>query len=76
MFGCDNNIKTDLVLDLLILFAKSYIYRCKTNNNLPNFSSFLEILRRRYEIEKYIAIVKMKYNKHVRIWQNYQPLLN
>ena len=76
MFGCDNNIKTDLVLDLLILFAKSYIYRCKTNKNLPNFSSFLEILRRRYEIEKYIAIVKMKYNKHVQIWQNYQPLLN
>ena len=74
LFGCDKNVRTDPVLDFVIILAKSFIYRCKRSNTIPRYNLFKEILRKRYEIEKYIAIVKMKYDKHIQAWQPYKPL--
>ena len=35
IFGVEHNIKTDGVMDLVVLLAKVYIYRSKTIQNVP-----------------------------------------
>jgi hypothetical protein len=61
IFGCDKNFRTDQVFDVIILLAKEYIYNCKMRKELPQIEVFLLMLKKRYAIEKYIAIVNMVY---------------
>ena len=52
LFGMCHNIKTDTILDLIILLAKQYIYSCKVKTTLPSFATFKYIINERYKIEK------------------------
>ena len=52
LFGICNQIKTDEILDLIILLAKRYIYNSKVNKILPSFTPFKYILYNRFCIEK------------------------
>ena len=52
IFGVANDTITDKPMDLIILLAKHYIYKCKLNNNLPNTLVFIRQLKSRIYIEK------------------------
>ena len=52
LFGICNQIKTDDILDLIILLAKQYIYNCKVNKTLPSLTPFKYIIYKRYCLEK------------------------
>jgi hypothetical protein len=74
IFGCDKNFRTDQVFDVIILLAKEYIYNCKMRKELPQIEVFLLMLKKRYAIEKYIAIVNMVYEKMLLVWMPYLVL--
>ena len=60
LFSVDDHIKTDNILDLIILLSKRYIYKCKIQKHTPDINVFKIILKARYSIEKYIA--RINYN--------------
>ena len=74
LFGCDSNFRSDQTFDLLILLAKSYIYKCKMSKENPIFQVFINILKERYEIEKFMAKINMRYCEFVQAWLPYTPL--
>ena len=53
---------------LIIVLAKIFIYKCKTQKNIPQFDLFKRYLKRAFEAEKHIAIVNMAYKKFVNDW--------
>ena len=53
LFGVQENMYTDKALDLIILLAKFYIYKCKWNSSKPALPIFLNFLKNRYKMEKY-----------------------
>ena len=75
ILGLDINIKTDLVLDLIILLSKSYIYRSKVNKTKPNIIEFGCILQTRYKIEKTISYKQSNYSKFVNNWNLYTNMI-
>ena len=75
IFGISENIKTDKVLDLIILMAKKYIYRQKCMNKHLEFKCFQKEVVSRYKIEKYIAYTKCAWNKFNTNWAYYQELI-
>jgi len=75
IFGCDNSFKSDLPFDLILLLAKSYIYKCKMKNELPALDNFVKILKYRYEMEKYNASLRMKLEIFLNQWNMYKNLL-
>jgi hypothetical protein len=74
IFGCDKNIRTDQIFDLIIVMAKEYIYQCKMGKELPQLDVFLLRLKHRYSIEKQIANVNMTYERTVQAWMPYTVL--
>jgi hypothetical protein len=74
IFGCDVHFKTDKIFDLILILAKSYIYKCKMAKELPQLQVFYTILNNRYKIEKHIALVNMKHNEFIRAWLPYTAL--
>ena len=74
LFGCAENVYTDKPMNLIILFAKFYIYKCKFESNKPSLKPFLQQLANRIRIEKTIANCNNKYNKHKEEWFVYEPL--
>ena len=36
VYGIDDDIKTESVLDFILLLAKQYLYKCKTEKQLPD----------------------------------------
>ena len=55
LFGIDDNIKTENILDFMLLLAKQYLYKCKIEKQLPNIDIFRKKLLYRYKIEEYNA---------------------
>ena len=55
LFGIEKNVRTDSVLDLLILLGKWYIYKCKVDKCHPQLSVFKSHLVKRYKIERHNA---------------------
>ena len=74
IFGCDEFIRTDDVLDFIIVFAKFYIYKCKMNGDLPSLEVFIHLLRNRYEIERFVAFTQMYGERFHEMWQLYLTL--
>ena len=74
IFGCDKSTVTDDVLDLMILLAKTFIYKCRMNKELPVYEVFLSTLRNRYDTESYIAGTQMRSHAFHLMWQLYLPL--
>ena len=75
LFGRGNNFKSDDTLDLVILLAKFFIYKCKVSKNIPRISEFKKYLNIRYETEKYISRVNMTYDKFLAKWYYWENLL-
>ena len=75
LFGLDENIKTDRILDLIILLSKHYIYLTKVNQAKPNIKHFGHILKTRYEIEKEITLKKSNYRTFINNWSFYSDMI-
>ena len=75
ILGFDDNIKTDEVLDLIILIAKHYIYRSKVRKIKPNFTVFLPILKTRHRIENTINANHLQSQFKVK-WAPYITLIS
>ena len=54
IFGISNTIKTDKICDLIVLLAKSYLYRTKAQHNTLGIKSFKTELFQRFQIEPII----------------------
>ena len=54
LFGIDD-IKTENVFDFILLLEKQYLYKCKTEKQLPNIDIFRKKMSYRYKIEEYNA---------------------
>lgn len=76
LFGTDEKNVTDEICDLIILFAKFYIYRCRINKVTPNLATFMIDLKHKYIIEKYAYSLQMRYDTFVKKWGKYLPLIN
>ena len=76
MFGRDDNIKTDEVLDFVILLAKMHLYFCKRHNKSLRTENFIQYLTERYAIEKYNASIALNRNTFDARWAHYQDLMN
>ena len=55
LYGVDNCMNTDSVVDFIVLQAKQFIYKCRFDKRLPTLSFFVHQLTFRYKIEKYNA---------------------
>ena len=77
IFGLTNIISTDIVMDLIILMAKFYLYKSKLLNKAPNIMAFMRSLKNRYSIEKYRHAVcgQEDLAKFSRDWFPYQTLV-
>ncbi|WP_419627691.1 hypothetical protein, partial [Thiolapillus sp.] len=57
LFGVKENVVTDRVIDLIILLAKYYIFKCKLQGSTPIAKIFIKSLKQRYIVEKYASLV-------------------
>ena len=75
LFGCQKNIKTDKVFDLMILLGKWYIYKCKVDGCIPLLSVFITHLVKRYKIEEHNARLNSTMFDFTLQWNPYKPLI-
>ena len=75
LFGTEAHFESDTVFDFIILLAKQYIYRCKTNQCRPLTTIFMKILKARYAVEKYISVMQSNVYKFNDNWMPYSSLL-
>ena len=71
IFGTSSFIKTDKVIEFIILFAKFYIYKCRFQDSTPNHLTYMINLKHRYLTEKLLAIRCNKYSIFQRSWFPY-----
>ena len=76
LFGIQQNVFTDEIIDLIFILAKYHIYSCKWNNKRPNIAAFLRILKNRYLIERYASIVNNVIVHFNQIWMPYMGLIS
>ena len=76
IFVVEHNIITDGVMDLVVLLAKTYIYRSKTIQTVPTLSSFKYILYSRYLIEKNTYATKNQGHEFKKRWSCYKDLIS
>ena len=75
LFGHDSNFKSDNTLDLIILRANLFIYKCKVNRNIPQLYQFKRYLKTTSEADKCTAKLNMSHNKLVMNWLFYITLV-
>ena len=76
LFAVLQNVFTDKVLDLIVMLAKFYIYKCKGQETAPNLKVFLRILKDRYSVEIYSHITTDKLHDFDLQWLPYKGLIN
>lgn len=74
LFGNSESITTDKILDLIIVMAKFYIYKCKLQNTLPDLTTFCNTLKSRYQSELYCAMLSGSQHLCVQRWTHYNAL--
>ena len=74
-FGIEENFRTDAVFDLILLWAKLYIYLNQRHNIIPNVHGFIEALRGHYRVCRCAATDIDELNKFEQGWVLYRPLL-
>ena len=74
LFGKDNNLKTDAVVDFIIMFAKYYIHSCKMKIIIPDIAVFKKKMGVRYKIEEYNAKIEMRYMQFCTRWCYYKAM--
>ena len=55
-------------MQLLILIAKQYVWRCRSNKKWPSVEEMAKVLLRVYSVEKYISVVTDKKTKCDELW--------
>ena len=75
IFGINNNIRADSILNFIILFAKQYIYCNKYNNTIPYIQGFKTRLLLQYNCEKYLAYSNCEWTKFNNRWMPYKILI-
>ena len=75
LFGLSNDDSSDSVLDLIILHAKFFIYKCKLQKIIPNVDIFIKILQSVYYDMKYLSkicdnslLFDLKWNSYVSLF--------
>jgi hypothetical protein len=76
LFGVRLNTRTDKVMDLLLLLAKFYIYKCKLQDVYPNLQAFVAVLKNRFCIEKYLSVLNYTATKFEENWFPYFPVIS
>ena len=76
LFGTLENFKSDKVFDFLILFGKHYIYKCKLNDDFPTLEHFKILLKKRFNMEQYIAVLNNSEPKFKTNWLLYKHLIS
>ena len=76
LFGIDDNVRTDDILDFIIILAKSFMYACKVNDRIPTHLNFLTQLKSRYDLEEYNARLTMNMVSFRNSWVYYLPIIN
>ena len=74
-FGVEDNVVTDRVLDLMMLMAKHYIFRCRCLKVTPNFVCFSREVKQRAVVEKHIWLIKDNLTMYFLLWSPYVPLI-
>ena len=59
------------LFNYLIVLGKLHLWNCRRNNSLPFFSSYKELVRRKYETERHIAA---KYNNVKMLEAEWKPV--
>ena len=75
IFGVKVDVPTDKVLDLIMLMAKYYIFRCRCLKTIPNFICFSKDVRQRAAIEKHAWALKGDLTAYFSLWSPYFPLI-
>ena len=57
LFGTKKNVETDVVIDLIILLAQFYLYKCKLQKSVSALNAFLIGIKTKYSIAKYSAYI-------------------
>ena len=76
LFGMSENIVTDKVIDLIILQAKFYIFKCKLQKTMPVLRIFRRMLNVIYTDEKYLAVITGREFDFCLEWMPYMSVLN
>ena len=75
IFGVEDNVVTDRVLDLIILMAKHYIFRCRCLKVTPNIVCFSREVKQRAAIQKHIWLMKDNLTMYFSLLAPYFPLI-
>ena len=75
IFQIQDRQRTDNVLNLILLVAKSYIYSMKYKNKIPHLIPFQKLLLFSYNTEKFIAYSNCQWDKFNKMWQPYKNLI-
>ena len=76
LFGTDGNCTMDEVFELIMLFAKFFVYKCRFNKVKPTVHVFLKELQYKYRIEKHVHCLNMQYYEFQRKWIPYINLID
>ena len=76
IFGVKDDATTDKVLDLIMLIAKYYIFRCRCLKTIQNFTCFSKEVRQRAAIEKHAWSLKGDLTAYFSLWSPYFLLIN
>ena len=76
LFGRDQNTKTDICFDEILLKAKFFIYKCRIKKIRPNIQYFKNDLKQLYNIDKYIHSIEMNMDAFYRKWLLYVNLMD
>jgi len=75
LFGAQVNVYTDSAFDMIVLFAKYYIYKCKWTNSKPKVHIFMKMLKNRYKLERLNSIRLDKIKRFDLCWKLYEALV-
>ena len=78
LFGIIDKNRADLVVNLIILLGKQFIYKCRRNNQqlpvaIQQYKSFLKSV---YDTEKYIAFKNCSWKKFNTRWSPYKDMIS
>ena len=76
LFGITNKKRTDRILNLILLHAKTHLYRMKLSNKTPHINNFKKDFNFCYKNYKYIAQMNCEVENFNREWHPYNTLIN
>ena len=74
ILGYKKNFISDTVFDFILLLAKFYIYKMKLDEKFPTLENFINYLKKRYILEKYVASIENNANFD-HMWRLYKVLI-